>query len=120
TRQLLANYDQVPSNLIRAIVESNSTRKDFIAESILSRRPDVVGIYRLVMKAGSDNFRTSAIQGVMKRIKARGVEVVVYEPTLRCGEFYRSRVVDDLQEFKRVSSVIVANRVSDALDDVKH
>lgn len=118
TRQLLANYDQVPCNLIRAIVEANGTRKDFISESILSKRPDVVGIYRLVMKAGSDNFRTSAIQGVMKRIKARGVEVVVYEPTLEAEDFFRSRVIGDLHEFKQISDVIVANRVSAELADV--
>lgn len=118
TRQLLANYDNVPSTLIRAIVEANSTRKDFIAESVLSRQPRVVGIYRLVMKAGSDNFRTSAVQGVMKRIKARGVEVVVYEPTLQESEFFRSRVVNDLEAFKQVSDVIVANRMSPELRDV--
>jgi len=118
TRQLLANYDNVPSTLIRAIVEANSTRKDFIAESVLSRQPRVVGIYRLVMKAGSDNFRTSAVQGVMKRIKARGVEVVVYEPTLQEPEFFRSRVLNDLEAFKQVSDVIVANRMSPELRDV--
>lgn len=118
TRQLLANYDNVPSTLIRAIVEANATRKDFIAESILSKQPRVVGIHRLVMKAGSDNFRTSAVQGVMKRIKARGVEVVVYEPALQAPEFFRSRVLRDLDEFKRVSDVIVANRVSPDLRDV--
>ncbi|NYT24256.1 nucleotide sugar dehydrogenase [Alcaligenaceae bacterium] len=118
TRQLLANYDNVPSTLIRAIVEANATRKDFIAESILSRQPRVVGIHRLVMKAGSDNFRTSAVQGVMKRIKARGVEVVVYEPALQAPEFFRSRVLRDLDEFKRVSDVIVANRVGPDLRDV--
>jgi len=118
TRQLLANYDQVPSNLIRAIVDANGTRKDFVAESILKKQPEVVGIYRLVMKAGSDNFRTSAIQGVMKRIKARGVEVVVYEPRLQVDEFFRSRVLSDLDEFKRISGVIVANRLSAELRDV--
>lgn len=118
TRQLLANYEQVPCNLIRAIVDANGTRKDFIAKSILSKRPDVVGIYRLVMKAGSDNFRTSAIQGVMKRIKARGVEVVVYEPTLEDEHFFHSRVIRDLNEFKQMSDVIVANRVSDELGEV--
>ncbi len=120
TRQLLANYDNVPSNLIRAIVEANSTRKDFIAESILRKQPRVVGIHRLVMKAGSDNFRTSAVQGVMKRIKARGVEVVVYEPTLQAPHFFRSQVLRDLEEFKRVSDVIVANRLSHDLADVQH
>jgi len=118
TRQLLANYEQVPSNLIRAIVDANSTRKDFIARSILKKDPRVVGIYRLTMKAGSDNFRTSAIQGVMKRIKARGVEVLVYEPTLHAPDFFRSPVLHDLDEFKRRCDVIVANRVSDELWDV--
>lgn len=118
TKQLLANYQDVPSNIIRAIVESNTTRKDFIADSILSRGPKVVGIYRLVMKTGSDNFRASAIQGVMKRIKAKGVEVVIYEPTLEEGEFFNSKVIRDLYEFKSISDVIVANRRSDALNDV--
>ncbi len=118
TKQLLANYADVPSTLIRAIVDANTTRKDFIAESILKRNPKVVGIYRLVMKAGSDNFRASAIQGVMKRIKAKGIEVVVYEPTLGVESFYNSRVLGDLNEFKRISDVIVANRYSEKLDDV--
>src|SRR5690554_1523284 len=117
TRQLLANYDQVPNNLIRAIVDANATRKDFIASSILARKPKVVGIYRLVMKAGSDNFRASAIQGVMKRIKAKGVEVVVYEPVLKEESFYGSRVITDLDEFKSVSDVIVANRATEQLGD---
>ena len=118
TKQLLANYDEVPSNLIRAIVEANSTRKDFIAQSILKRNPKIVGIYRLVMKSGSDNFRASAIQGVMKRIKAKGIEVVVYEPVIEEDNFFNSRVIRDLQEFKQISDVIVANRPSDALTDV--
>jgi UDPglucose 6-dehydrogenase len=118
TKQLLANYADVPSNLIRAIVDSNTTRKDFIAESILKRNPKVVGIYRLVMKSGSDNFRASAIQGVMKRIKAKGVEVVVYEPVLDADSFYNSRVIRDLDEFKQISDVIIANRHSDNLEDV--
>ncbi|MGM0595101.1 MAG: nucleotide sugar dehydrogenase [Pseudomonadota bacterium] len=118
TRQLLANYQEVPSNIIQAIVDANTTRKDFIAESILNRNPKVVGIYRLVMKSGSDNFRASAIQGVMKRIKAKGVEVVVYEPVLTEESFYNSRVIKDLEEFKRISDVIVANRPSDALGNV--
>ena len=118
TKQLLANYADVPSNLIRAIVDSNTTRKDFIAESILRRSPKVVGIYRLVMKSGSDNFRASAIQGVMKRIKAKGVEVVVYEPVLEEHEFFHSRVIKDLNEFKRISDVIIANRQADVLEDV--
>ncbi len=117
TRQLLANYDQVPNNLIRAIVDANTTRKDFVANAVLARNPKVVGIYRLVMKSGSDNFRASAIQGVMKRIKAKGVEVVVYEPVLDDELFFNSRVVRDLDEFKRVSDVIVANRVTDEVRD---
>lgn len=119
TKQLLANYAQVPSNLIRAIVDSNSTRKDFIADSVLARQPKTVGIYRLVMKAGSDNFRASAIQGVMKRIKAKGIPVVVYEPVLQEKVFFNSPVISDLEEFKRVSDVILANRLSDDLEDVK-
>ena len=118
TKQLLANYRDVPQNLIRAIVESNSTRKDFIAESILKRKPKVVGIYRLVMKAGSDNFRASSIQGVMKRIKAKGVEVIVYEPALHESTFFNSSVVHDLAEFKHSADVIVANRLTDDLTDV--
>lgn len=118
TKQLRANYSAVPQTLIGAIVESNSTRKDFIAASILARKPKVVGIYRLIMKAGSDNFRTSSIQGVMKRIKAKGVEVIVYEPVLQEPEFFHSKVIDDLDEFKRCADVIVANRVTDDLSDV--
>lgn len=118
TKQLLANYRNVPQTLIRAIVEANSTRKDFIASDILQRRPQVVGIYRLVMKAGSDNLRASSIQGVMKRLKAKGVEVVVYEPMLTEDRFYNSRVLSDLAEFKRMSDVIVANRRSAEVDDV--
>lgn len=118
TKQLLANYADVPSNIIRAIVDANSTRKDFIAGSILKRNPKVVGIYRLVMKAGSDNFRSSAIQGIMKRIKAKGIEVVIYEPTFHESEFFHSRVITDLAEFKQISDVIIANRHSDVLDDV--
>ena len=119
TKQLLANFGDVPSNLVRAIVDANTTRKDFIADAILKRNPKVVGIYRLVMKTGSDNFRASAIQGVMKRIKAKGVEIVVYEPVLEEESFFNSRVIKDLAEFKAVSDVIVANRQSDALSDVK-
>jgi UDPglucose 6-dehydrogenase len=118
TKQLLANYQDVPQTLMRAIVDSNSTRKDFIADEILKRRPKVVGVYRLVMKAGSDNFRASSIQGVMKRVKAKGVEVVVYEPALEGEEFFRSRVVRDLAVFKRECDVIVANRRVAELDDV--
>lgn len=118
TKQLLVNYASVPNNLIRAIVESNTTRKDFIANSIIKRNPSVVGVYRLVMKAGSDNFRASAIQGIMKRIKAKGIEVIVYEPTIRDDTFFNSRVIHDLSEFKLLSDVIVANRKSDELADV--
>ena len=118
TKQLLANYRDVPQNLIRAIVESNSTRKDLIAESVLKRRPKIVGIYRLVMKAGSDNFRASSIQGVMKRIKAKGVQVIVYEPALPEATFFNSTVVRDLDDFKRSADVIVANRITSDLEDV--
>lgn len=119
TKQLLANYHEVPNNLIRAIVDSNSTRKDFIAESIVKRNPKIVGIYRLIMKAGSDNFRTSSIQGVMKRIKAKGIEVVVYEPVLEEESFFHSRVVKNFDEFKKICDVIVANRLTSDLEDVK-
>ena len=118
TKQLLANYKDVPQNLIHAIVESNSTRKDFIAESIIRRSPKIVGIYRLTMKAGSDNFRFSSIQGIMKRIKAKGIEVIVYEPAIAEPEFFRSRVTHDLQSFKREADIIVANRVTEELADV--
>jgi UDPglucose 6-dehydrogenase len=118
TKQLLANYNDVPQNLIHAIVESNTTRKDFIAASILKHNPKVVGIHRLVMKAGSDNFRSSSIQGIMKRIKAKGVEVIVYEPALKESEFYHSRVVNDLAKFKQEADVIVANRMTDDISDV--
>lgn len=120
TKQLLANYDEVPQNLIRAIVDSNSTRKDVIANCILQRNPKIVGIYRLVMKAGSDNWRSSSVQGVMKRLKAKGVEVVVYEPAMQDKEFFRSRVVRNLDVFKRDCDVIIANRRSEALADVEH
>jgi len=119
TRQLRANYSEVPQNLIQAIVDANTTRKDFVAESIVAKNPDVVGVYRLIMKSGSDNFRASAIQGVMKRIKAKGIEIVVYEPELEEAEFFRSRVIKDLTEFKRLSDVIIANRRSDELADVE-
>lgn len=118
TKQLLANYQNVPNNMIRAIVDANRTRKDFIAESIIRRAPNVVGIYRLVMKSGSDNFRASAIQGIMKRIKARGITVVVYEPELRDSYFFGSEVIQDLDVFKSVSDVIVTNRLSESLNDV--
>jgi UDPglucose 6-dehydrogenase len=115
----LANYEQIPQTLIQAIVSSNSTRKDFIAKEILKRRPRVVGFYRLTMKEGSDNFRSSAIQGVMKRIKAKGIEVVVYEPSLQSNVFFGSRVITDLAEFKRRADLIVTNRQSDELSDVR-
>jgi UDPglucose 6-dehydrogenase len=118
TKQLLANYDSVPQNLIQAIVESNTTRKDFIAASILERNPRVVGIHRLVMKAGSDNFRSSSIQGIMKRIKAKGVEVIVYEPALKESEFFHSRVVNNLAQFKQEADLIVANRITDDISDM--
>ena len=118
TKQLLANYDRVPQNLIQAIVNSNTTRKDFIAEQIFARQPQTVGIYRLAMKAGSDNFRSSAIQGVMKRIKAKGIEVIVYEPLLDKELFYNSEVTRELDGFKSRCDVIIANRMVDELDDV--
>mgnify|MGYP000323060821 FL=1 len=119
TKQLLANYDKVPNNIISAIVDANRTRKDFIAEQILKMKPKIVGIYRLTMKTSSDNFRASAIQGVMKRIKAKGVEVVVYEPSLKEETFYNSKVIKDINEFKAVSDVIISNRVSEDIEDVK-
>lgn len=118
TKQLLANYSNVPQNLINAIVQSNTTRKDFIAESIVKLKPNVVGIYRLVMKSGSDNFRASSIQGIMKRIKAKGIEVIVYEPALHEPEFYKSEVINDLNEFKKKADVIVSNRLTQDLIDV--
>ncbi len=118
TKQLFANYQAVPQNLIRAIVDSNSTRKDFIADSILKLNPKVVGVHRLIMKAGSDNFRASSIQGIMKRIKAKGIEVIVYEPMLTEATFFKSRVVNDLAQFKKEADVIVANRMTDDLQDV--
>lgn len=120
TKQLLANYADVPQNIMSAVVEANRTRKDHIAEMVLKRNPNIVGVYRLTMKAGSDNYRQSAVQGVMKRIKGKGVEVVVYEPTLSSDEFFRSRVIKDLEEFKRMSDVIIANRMTDELGDVAH
>ena len=119
TKQLLANYDEVPNNLIQAIVDGNRTRKDHIADMILRRNPEVVGIYRLTMKKDSDNFRQSSIQGIMKRIKAKGIEVVVYEPAFKEENFFHSKVIRDLDEFKRVSSIIVSNRYEKELEDVK-
>lgn len=119
TKQLLANYENVPSNLIEAIVKSNSTRKDFIASDILAKKPKIVGIYRLVMKSGSDNFRSSAIQGIMKRIKAKGIDVVIFEPALKEDSFFNSKVIKNLDEFKEISDVIVANRYEKALEDVR-
>jgi UDPglucose 6-dehydrogenase len=118
TKQLLANYQDVPQTLIKAIVESNTTRKDFVADAIIAKSPKIVGIHRLIMKAGSDNFRASAIQGIMKRIKAKGIEVVVYEPVLEDVEFFNSRVIKSLEEFKNISDVIVANRMVDEITDV--
>ena len=118
TKQLLANYNDVPQNIISAIVSANSTRKDFIADQIIAKRPKTVGVYRLTMKAGSDNFRQSSIQGVMKRIKAKGIEVVVYEPTMKEDLFFNSRVIRNLDEFKQMSDVIIANRYHDDIADV--
>lgn len=118
TKQLLANYNDVPQNIISAIVEANGTRKDFIADQIIAKKPKVVGVYRLTMKAGSDNFRQSSIQGVMKRIKAKGIEVVIYEPTMKETHFFNSRVIHDLAEFKQVSDIILANRYNDDISDV--
>ena len=119
TKQLLANYSDVPSNLIKAIIDSNSTRKDFIADNIVKKNPGVVGIYRLVMKEGSDNFRMSAIQGVIKRIKAKGIKIIIYEPILKESEFFHSKVINNLAKFKRLSDIIVTNRAVEELKDVK-
>ncbi len=118
TKQLLANYNDVPNNLIRAIVDANTTRKDFVASSIIKKNPNVVGIYRLIMKSESDNYRSSSIQGIMKRIKAKGITVVIYEPLIN-GEFFNSKVVNDLTEFKKQSDIIVANRMTDEINDIK-
>lgn len=120
TKQLLANYSDVPQNLIHAIVEANTTRKDFVANDILQRSPKVVGVFRLIMKAGSDNYRASSIQGIMKRIKAKGVDVIIYEPVLHENEFFRSRVVKELEVFKQEADVIIANRLTDDIRDVEH
>lgn len=120
TKQLLANYSEVPQNLIQAIVDANTTRQNFIAEEILFKRPKVVGVYRLIMKAGSDNFRASSIQGVVKRIKEKGVEIILYEPILKDDKFYGSMVIDDLNQFVQAADVIIANRMTDALSHVKH
>lgn len=119
TKQLLANYKNVPSNIIEAIVNANRTRKDFIADSILARNPKTVGIYRLIMKSGSDNYRSSAIQGIMKRIKAKGIKVVVYEPVIQEDEFFKSKIIKNLDEFKQISDIIVANRIEEEISDVK-
>ena len=118
TKQLLANYESVPQNLIQAIVSSNSTRKDYIADRLIKMKPRVVGIYRLVMKQGSDNFRASAVQGIMKRLKAKGIEVVIYEPVYEANTFFNSRVLTSLSEFKKLSDVIISNRIHEDLSDV--
>jgi len=119
TKQLLANYNNVPNNLIKAIVDANTTRKDFIADSIISKNPKIVGVYRLIMKTGSDNYRESSVQGVMKRIKAKGIEVIVYEPVLMEEEFFNSKVISSLDEFKKLSDLIIANRLTNEINDVK-
>jgi UDPglucose 6-dehydrogenase len=118
TKQLRANYKDVPNSLVSAIVDANSTRKDFIAESIINKNPKVVGVFRLIMKTGSDNYRESSVQGVMKRIKAKGIEVIVYEPVIEDKEFFNSKVIRNLEKFKKLSDIIIANRVSDEIKDV--
>lgn len=120
TKQLLANYQDIPQTLIGAIVDANSTRKDFVAEDILARKPHTVGVYRLVMKSGSDNYRASSVQGIIKRLKAKGVEVIIYEPVMKDSEFFRSRIVNDLEAFKLEADVIIANRLTDQIFDVQH
>ena len=120
TKQLLANYSNVPQNLMRAIVDANSTRKDFLADIIIAQKPKVVGIYRLIMKVDSDNYRHSAIQGIMKRIKAKGIEVIVYEPVLKKHKFYNSMVVNDISNFKSCADIVIANRLTDEISDVKN
>ena len=119
TKQLRANYQNVPNSLIAAIVDANSTRKGFIADSIISKNPSVVGVFRLIMKSNSDNFRSSSIQGIMKRIKAKGIEIVIYEPVLEEDEFYHSKIIRDLDEFKNISDIIIANRLTDDIKDIK-
>jgi UDPglucose 6-dehydrogenase len=118
TKQLRENYKDVPNNLIHAIVDANSTRKDFIADSIIKKNPKIVGIYRLVMKSGSDNYRSSSVQGIMKRIKAKGIEIIIYEPLLE-KDFFHSKVINDLKKFKKLSDIIIANRMNDEIRDVE-
>jgi UDPglucose 6-dehydrogenase len=118
TKQLRANYKDIPNSLVSAIIDANSTRKDFIADSIINKNPKIVGVFRLIMKAGSDNYRESSVQGVMKRIKAKGIEVIVYEPVIEDKEFFNSQVINNLEKFKKLSDIIIANRVTDEIKDV--